>query len=69
MGRPFTLLRQLAIRRAGHSRIQDRYLLDLWPAATAEINVECACGVIKPFHHFRLLVGCDSSKPSSAPTI
>src|SRR6516164_3599544 len=48
------------------ARIRDpyRYLVDQWPAATAEINVERAYGVIKPFHHFRLLVGCDSSKPS-----
>ena len=38
MGRPFTLPRQLVIRRAGHSRIRDRYLLDQGPAATAEIK-------------------------------
>ena len=36
--RPFTRPRQLAIRRAGHSRIQDRYLLDQWAPATAEIK-------------------------------
>jgi hypothetical protein len=37
MGRPFTLPRQLAIRR-GHSRIRDRYLLDQWPPAITEIK-------------------------------
>src|SRR6516164_11281329 len=35
---PALIAASTAIRRAGHSRIRDRYLLDQWPPATAEIK-------------------------------